>query len=919
VQVGNGGTTGSLASSAIVNSSMLVLNRSDAATYGGNISGNGMISMIGTGTFTLSGSNTYTGTNNAAGGITISAGQLRLGSASALPGGDLTVNGGSLDLNGYSGTISNLMGNNYAGRITSGTTGAVTLTVNPALAYGTSYAGVIEDGLGTVSLDHRAGTLILFGNNTYTGTTTISGGNLTVAGSLAGSSIVNNSSLTFGAYGGTYAGMISGTGMVRIGGNSTISLTGNSTYTGTTAISSGTLQFGNGGTSGWLAGSIIENNSAVAFNRSDTVSYGGVISGTGRLSQLGTGTLTLTGANSYTGTTTIAAGTLQIGNGGTSGSIASTGIANSSTLAFNRSDAVGYSSVITGSGGLWQVGTGTLVLTGSNAYTGGTVVKRGTVRLGNDSALGRGSLAMDGGTLDLAGRSILVTSLSGATGGLVTSSTTGAFVFTSSQSTNSTFAGSLQNGAGEMAFVKSGSGTLSLTGSNSYAGGTTLDAGTLSLAHGSALGTSGTIQFSGGTLQFTTANTNDYSSRFSTAAGQSYQLDTNGQSVSLATGLGSGTLTKLGTGTLILTGGNTFSSVSYINSGALQIGNGGTTGSIQSPFIANSGTIAFNRSDAVTYAGTISGTGALVQAGSGTLVLTGSNLATGTTTVSAGVLQIGSGSNTGTVTGVIVNNSEVVFNRSDFVIHGAKITGAGSVTSQGSGVLLIIGSNAYTGGTTIVSGTLIKQHNNALGTGTVEVDGGIFFIAQGVSSTTNEVVLAGGSYERALAGGASLANAINAKSHFAGGPADATAKILQGTLATSGTLTSSFSETSAALNDEIRLSDVYHFEGTGSSVFVLELSMSSVEAGSYLAWLDTSTNSWVNAVDGNTGANDIQFINGAYDGNLVVGHYGINTATGTVWAVLDHNSAFAIVPEPGTCALLILGGMALLARRQRQA
>jgi fibronectin-binding autotransporter adhesin len=918
LRIGSGGTTGSLGSSSIINSATLLLNRSDAVTYGGNISGSGMISMTGSGTFTLSGSNTFTGTNSGAGGITISAGQLRLGSASALPGGDLTIDSGSLDLNGYSGTISNLIGNN-AGRITSGTTGGVTLTVNPALAYGTTFAGVIEDGSGTVSLHNRAGALTLAGNNTYTGTTTISGGSLTIAGSLASSAIVNNSLLIFNTSSGTYAGVISGTGLMRLGGISTLTLTGNNTYTGTTTIFSGTLQIGNGGTSGSLAGAFIENGSALAFNRSDAVSYGGVISGTGRVSQLGTGTLTLIGANTYTGTTTIAAGTLQIGNGGTSGSIASTGIANSSTLAFNRSDAVSYAGVITGSGGLWQAGTGTLVLSGSNAYTGGTTVKRGTVRLGNDSALGRGGLTLDGGTLDLAGRSLLVTSLSGSTGGVVTSSTAGAYVFTSSQSANTSFAGTLQNGAGEMAFVKSGSGTLSLTGSNSYTGGTTLNAGTLALAHGSALGTSGTIRFSGGTLQFTAANTSDYSSRFSTATGQSFLLDTNGQSVTLATGFGSSgsTITKLGSGTLTLTGESTYGVITYINGGVLQIGNGGTTGSIASPAIANNATLTFNRNDAASYAGTISGTGALIQAGTGTLVLTGSNTSTGTTTVSAGVLQIGSGSNTGAVTGVIVNNSEVVFNRSDFVLHGARIGGSGSVTSQGSGVLLLTGSNTYTGGTTIVSGTLIKQHNNAMGTGAVEVDGGVFFIPSGVSSTTNAVILAGGGYERALAGGTSLANAINATSHFAGGPADTTAKILQGTLATSGTLSISFSEASNALNDEIRLSDVYHFAGTGSSVFVLELSMSSVEAGSYLAWLDTSTNTWVNAVDGNTGTNNIQFISGAYDGNLVVGHYGVDTANGTVWAVLNHNSAFAIVPEPGTCALLVLGGMALLVRRRR--
>ena len=86
-----------------------------------------------------------------------------------------------------------------------------------------------------------------------------------------------------------------------------------------TTISAGTLQIGNGGTTGSVAGDVVDN-AALVFNRSDALTYGGVISGTGSLTKSGTGTLTLTGDNTYTGGTTISAGTLQIGNGGTTGS-----------------------------------------------------------------------------------------------------------------------------------------------------------------------------------------------------------------------------------------------------------------------------------------------------------------------------------------------------------------------------------------------------------------------------------------------------------------------------------------------------------------------------------------------------------------------------------------------------------------------
>src|SRR5258706_16200737 len=104
----------------------------------------------------------------------------------------------------------------------------------------------------------------------------------------------------------------------------TLFRSGNSTYSGGTTISAGTLQIGNGGTSGSISG-IITDNGTLAFDRSDSVTFGGAISGTGALVQLGSSTLTLTGNSTYSGGTTISAGTLQIGNGGTSGSISGDG------------------------------------------------------------------------------------------------------------------------------------------------------------------------------------------------------------------------------------------------------------------------------------------------------------------------------------------------------------------------------------------------------------------------------------------------------------------------------------------------------------------------------------------------------------------------------------------------------------------
>ena len=184
----------------------------------------------------------------------------------------------------------------------------------------------------------------------------------------------------------TYAGVISGTGSLTKIGTGTLTLTGDSTYTGGTTISAGTLLLGSGGTTGSVAGNIVDN-AALIFNRSDALTYAGVISGTGSLTQAGAGTLTLTGANTYTGTTTISAGTLQLGNGGTTGSVAGN-IVDNAALVFNRSDALTYGGVISGTGTLTQAGTGTLTLTGANTYTGATTISAGTLQLGNGGTTG---------------------------------------------------------------------------------------------------------------------------------------------------------------------------------------------------------------------------------------------------------------------------------------------------------------------------------------------------------------------------------------------------------------------------------------------------------------------------------------------------------------------------------------------------
>ena len=159
-------------------------------------------------------------------------------------------------------------------------------------------------------------------------------------------------------------------------------LTGANTYAGGTTIAAGTIQLGNGGATGGIVGDVLDNGT-LAFDRSDTMTFAGVISGPGSVSQIGSGATILTGANTYTGGTTIAAGTLQLGNGGATGSIVGN-VVDNGTLAFDRSDAVTFPGLISGTGSVSQIGSGSTTLTAANTYAGGTMLANGALIAGND-------------------------------------------------------------------------------------------------------------------------------------------------------------------------------------------------------------------------------------------------------------------------------------------------------------------------------------------------------------------------------------------------------------------------------------------------------------------------------------------------------------------------------------------------------
>ncbi len=241
---------------------------------------------------------------------------------------------------------------------------------------------------------------------------------------------------------------------------------------------SGTLAINN--TQDFTSGAIIRDT--------QTAGYFGALS----ITKSGTGTQTLTGASTYTGNTVINEGTLKVGAGSTTGSIASTSnvimTGTNATFAVDRSNAVTIANTISGSGRVLKVGTGTMELTAANTYTGGTVIENGSIRITSDANLGdaSGAITFNNGTndsrLELA-QSITTNRNIALNGSSVRIGTEGV---TNVSTINGVISGT---GSVDKRYV----GTLILTNANTYSGGTVITTGTLVAQNtvGSATGTGG--------------------------------------------------------------------------------------------------------------------------------------------------------------------------------------------------------------------------------------------------------------------------------------------------------------------------------------------------------------------------------------------------------------------------------------------
>ena len=473
-------------------SNLTVTSNGNGLTISGSISDSSGTSnsvTLTNGLLVLSGTNSYGGATTVGSGST-----LRLGSTTALPSGTALTVSGTLDLqtnNNSSGSLT-LTG----GTVTSSGGAALNVSGNADLQTGVVAANLA----GAMTLTKSAaGTVLLSGSNGYSGTTNVSAGLLQLGSTGA---LPSTTALTLSG----------GTLDLATFSNSAASLT----------VNGGTLA-GTGGGVLTLSGYADVQVGTVSAN----------LAGAMNLTKSAGGTVVLSGSNGYGGTTTVSAGTLQLGN--TAALPSATGLTLSSTgtlnlMTYNNSVAsllmtggtvsgTGILTVGTGNANL-QTGTvsaslagamnltksasGTVVLSGSNGYSGTTLVSNGLLQLGNIHALPAATaLTLSGGTLDLATFSNSAASLT-VNGGTLAG--TGGGVLTLSGYADVQVGTVSANLAGAMTLTKSAAGTVLLSGSNGYSGPTNVSAGLLQLGSTAALPTTTALTVSGGTLNLMTFN-----------------------------------------------------------------------------------------------------------------------------------------------------------------------------------------------------------------------------------------------------------------------------------------------------------------------------------------------------------------------------------------------------------------------------
>jgi len=777
-------------------------------------SGTGGLTKVGTGTLTMSGVSTYSGTTSVDTGKLVYDGTNTGNSAVTVKSGAELAGSGS-----FSGTVTVADGGILSPGNSPGTITMGALNLNNASILNFEL-GTVSDRInvtGNLTLDgilnvqagagFVAGTYRLFNyGGTLTNQSLAFGSMPSLYDYVIQTSVANQVNLlvTEGNYQLWDGSQTTPDGTVN-GGTGTwdnattnwtnIAGTANSAWTG----SSGAVFQGTAGTATIADGTTISAPSLHFFVDGYTVSAAGtgqlqltdageveVVNGatatisapitSGMLTKTSTGRLNLTGANTYAGGTAILAGTLGLSG---AGSLLSTGGVNVSSgatfdiaeitattttigdltgsgavtlgskgLRFGTSNNATFAGAISGTGGIEKLGTGAATLTGASNYTGTTAIREGVLAFNAGSI--SGNVAISGGEL----RSLQTTTLSGSTnstGGVISAATGTTLTLNGPTVGNRITIGSVGY---EGTVLQNISG-----GNNSY---------TLNIVAGSFQTTSGNLAASiavqeRGTLLMTSSGMNTYdlsgSGKIIGTGGvlDVYYGDFSGV-ISGTAGLRTGNY-ELETGVLLLTGENTYTGGSTLTGGSLQIGNGGTTGSIVSDVSTTTDSygykksLIFNRSNDWTYGGSISGTGGVIKRGAGVVTLTGASsyengtqiqagtlaLAGGGSLLSTGAVDIATGATfdiagitaasttIGDLTGsgaVTLGSKGLRFGTNNNATYAGAVSGTGGLTKDGSGLVTLSGESTYSGGTTITEGTLRATSVSALGADGLTLNGG---------------------------------------------------------------------------------------------------------------------------------------------------------------------------------------------------
>lgn len=688
----------------------------------GNFTGGGSLSKTGAGILTLTGTASTYG-----GGTTISAGTLAFDNAGALGGGAVTLNAGELRATATA-TFNNRVNANA---------GAISAAPGTTLTLGSLYVG----NSFTAGAVGQTGIVTLAGGNGNGINININISTLTVAaGTLRGGA---DSVLNF---------YTSNAASTTVNAGATLDLNGFNTTVNN-------LQGAGALTTGGTAATVLTVNAG---------SFSGAITGSGALTKATAGALVLTGTNTYAGATTLSGGTLQVGDGGTGGTLGAGSVTNNAALVFNRSDALAYNGAITGTGTLAKQGAGTLTLGGSqaaNTFTGLTSVTAGTLVLnkGSNVAALAGALSIGNSSNPGAAGSAVVRLLNGGQTG---------------SGTNVTI---LPDGLLDFNSTVASIGALTMTGgtlaSGGNAGGPDLngDVTINTSATGSRITGTGTFGFnvglSGAARTFSVA---DGAARYDLDVGASLfsgtlvkagpgalRLDGTNSPGSLAVTLNTGTLAvgrdaalrgplalTLAGGTIVPDGGSAVDAGARTVSKPVNVTGNATVGSsldgtaggltfTEATSLAAGATLTVSSNAGTTFSNVVSGPGSLVKTGAGTLTLGhAANTFTGGLTLNGGTLAIaGEGSLGGAANVVTLNAGRLQFAADTTTTRTFNFNNALTLGTA-PGTTLTFGNGAsVNGGFLGAGGTLAFTDGSALSGATTAL--GSVVTTTGVVSFTN--------------------------------------------------------------------------------------------------------------------------------------------------------------------------------------